>query len=58
MRGAIDNNTQIKYLNFDKLNAGLTVTPSVGLTVLNALGLASANVPDRDPSGDAVGRLE
>jgi hypothetical protein len=48
---AIDNNTRTKYLNFDKLNAGFTVTPSVGPTVVTGLRLTSANdAPDRDPT--------
>lgn len=48
---AIDNNTATKYLNFDKLNAGLTVTPSRGATVVTGLRLTSANdAPERDPT--------
>jgi Concanavalin A-like lectin/glucanases superfamily/PA14 domain len=40
-----------KYLNFDRLNAGLTVTPRSGLTVVQGLTLTSANdSPERDPS--------
>ncbi|MBL9169838.1 MAG: CotH kinase family protein [Verrucomicrobiales bacterium] len=48
---AIDNNSQTKYLNFDKLNAGLTVTPSSGEVVVTGLRLTSANdAPERDPT--------
>lgn len=48
---AIDNNPQTKYLNFDKLNAGFTVTPSTGPSVVTALRLTSANdAPERDPT--------
>lgn len=48
---AIDNVPQTKYLNFDKLNAGFTVTPSVGPTVVTGLRLTSANdAPERDPT--------
>src|SRR6266581_4317770 len=40
-----------KYLNFDKLNTGFTVTPKVGLSVVQCLTLTSANdAPERDPS--------
>jgi hypothetical protein len=48
---AIDNQALTKYLNFDELNAGFTVTPStVGVPVVG-LGLMSANdAPERDPS--------
>jgi len=45
------NNTDSKYLNFDRVNTGFTVTPSVGLTVVQCLSLKSANdAPDRDPA--------
>src|ERR1051325_10051356 len=47
---AIDNQPT-KYLNFDKLNTGFTVTPKVGLSVVQCLTLTSANdAPERDPS--------
>src|SRR5436309_1259544 len=47
---AIDNQPT-KYLNFDKLNTGFTVTPSVGATLVSGLTLTSANdAPERDPS--------
>src|SRR5204863_6476736 len=40
-----------KYLNFDKLNAGFTVTPSAGDTVVTGLRLTSANdAVERDPT--------
>jgi len=46
---AIDDNDQTKYLNFDKLNTGLTITTSGG--VVTGLGLTSANdAPERDPA--------
>ncbi|MEN6428024.1 MAG: CotH kinase family protein, partial [Phycisphaerales bacterium] len=48
---AIDNNPQTKYLNFDKLNAGFTVTPSTGPSVITGLRLTSANdAVERDPT--------
>lgn len=47
----IDNNPQTKYLNFDKLNAGFTVTPSTGPSVITGLRLTSANdATERDPT--------
>ena len=46
---AIDNDSSTKYLNFDKVNTGLTVTTSGG--VVSKLALTSANdAPERDPS--------
>jgi hypothetical protein len=48
---AIDNTPVTKYLNFDKLNAGITITPSAGDTVVVGLRLTSANdAPERDPT--------
>jgi len=49
---AIDNNTATKYLNFDILNTGFTVTPSHGpRSILTGIGLTSANdAPERDPA--------
>jgi len=48
---AIDNNPATKYLNFDKLNTGFTVTPSRGSSVVKGLALVSANdAPERDPA--------
>src|SRR5437667_415394 len=47
---AIDNQPT-KYLNFDKLNTGFTVTPSVGATLVTGLSLTSANdAVERDPA--------
>jgi hypothetical protein len=47
---AIDN-APTKYLNFDRVNTGFTVTPRVGLTIVRGLTLTSANdAPDRDPA--------
>ena len=47
---AFDNNVKTKYLNFDKLNTGLTIVPS-GNRVVRALTLISAeDAPERDPS--------
>ena len=46
---AIDNNSSTKYLNFDKLDTGLTITTGGG--VVTGLGLTSANdAPERDPA--------
>jgi hypothetical protein len=48
---AIDNNTGTKYLNFDKLNAGFTVTASNEFAVVIGLKITSANdAPERDPT--------
>ena len=47
---AIDNQPT-KYLNFDKVNTGFTVTPGSGLTIVSGLTLTSANdADDRDPA--------
>lgn len=47
---AIDNQPT-KYLNFDRLNTGFTVKPTVGATVVLGLSLTSANdAPERDPA--------
>ena len=46
---AIDDNPFTKYLNFDKVDTGLTITTSGG--VVTGLALTSANdAPDRDPA--------
>ena len=46
-----DDKSSTKYLNFDKLNTGFTVTPSEGSTVVNGIALTSANdAPERDPA--------
>ena len=51
---AIDNDVTTKYLNFDKLNTGMTITPSGNLPV-RALTLISAeDAPERDPSSYVV----
>ncbi len=48
---AVDNSSSTKYLNFDKLNAGFTVTLSAGSKVVVGLRLTSANdAPERDPT--------
>jgi hypothetical protein len=48
---AIDNSSNTKYLNFDKLNAGFTVTLAAGRKAVVGLRLTSANdAPDRDPT--------
>jgi hypothetical protein len=47
---AIDNQPTTKYLNFDRLNTGFTVSPRVGPTIVYGLRLTSANdAPERDP---------
>jgi hypothetical protein len=46
----IDNTANTKYLNFDILNTGFTVTPS-GAGVVTSLGFVTANdSPQRDPA--------
>jgi hypothetical protein len=48
---AIDNKASTKYLNFKKLNTGMTITPAAGASVITGLGLTSANdAPERDPA--------
>jgi hypothetical protein len=48
---AIDNVSTTKYLNFDRLNTGFTVTPAVGATLISGITLTSANdAPERDPA--------
>lgn len=45
------DNQPTKYLNFDILNTGFTVTPSVGETIISGISLTSANdAPERDPA--------
>jgi PEP-CTERM motif len=52
---SLDSNVETKYLNFNKLNAGIVVTPAVGPTIATELGLTSANdAPERDPSSYQV----
>ena len=47
----LDGNSATKYLNFDKLNAGFTVTPKLGATVITGIQLTTANDhPQRDPA--------
>lgn len=49
---AIDDDPRTKYLNFDKLNAGLTVTLSAGEATVDGLRLTTANdAAERDPTG-------
>ena len=49
------DNQPTKYLNFDILNTGFTVTPAVGATLINAIALTSANdAPERDPSSFTI----
>ncbi|MCC7377141.1 MAG: CotH kinase family protein [Verrucomicrobiales bacterium] len=51
VQNAIDGIADTKYLNFDRLNAGFTVTPSAGPTVVTGLRLTTANdAPERDPA--------
>ncbi len=48
--GAIDNSANTKYLNFDKLNTGFTVTPT-GTGIVRGLAIITANdAPERDPT--------
>lgn len=47
----IDNSSSTKYLNFDKLNTGFTVTPAAGATTVTGIAFTSANdAAPRDPS--------
>jgi hypothetical protein len=53
--GSIDSSQPTKYLNFNKLNAGIIVTPAKGATIAKELGLTSANdAPERDPASYEV----
>ncbi len=48
--GAIDNRAGSKYLNFDRINTGFTVTAG-GTGVVRALAIITANdAPERDPT--------
>ncbi len=47
---AIDNTASTKYLNFDRINTGFSVTPS-GSGIVRTLSLITANdAPERDPT--------
>lgn len=47
----LDQNSATKYLNFDKLDTGFTVTPAMGATIITGISLTSANdAPERDPA--------
>ena len=51
VENAIDNDVRTKYLNFDKLNAGMTVEPESEQSLVTGLLLTSANdAPQRDPA--------
>ena len=56
---ALDDLTNTKYLNIQKLNTGLEIVPALGVTRLTGLRLTSANdVPGRDPATFTVlGRI-
>jgi hypothetical protein len=48
---SVDSDQPSKYLNFNKVNAGIIVIPSVGATIATRLSLTSANdAPERDPA--------
>jgi len=47
---AIDNNVTSKYLNFDKLNTGMTITPSGAGPVRGFTLISAEDAPERDPS--------
>jgi hypothetical protein len=47
----LDSNQPSKYLNFNKVGAGILVTQSIGSAAANTLTLTSANdSPERDPA--------
>lgn len=47
----IDGDSKTKYLNFDKLNTGFTVTPKAGSSVITGISITTANdAPERDPA--------
>ena len=49
---SIDSNQPTKYLNFNKVDAGIIVTPAIGRTIANELGLTSTTMPRNERSGD------
>jgi hypothetical protein len=51
---AIDNNVTNKYLNFDKLNTGFTVTLSGNLPVRAITLISAEDAPERDPSSFVI----
>lgn len=47
----LDGKSSTKYLNFDKLNTGVTVTPAAGASIISGITLTTANdAPERDPA--------
>jgi hypothetical protein len=51
----LDQDSATKYLNFDKLNTGFTVTPKIGATIITGITLTSANdAPERDPASYVI----
>lgn len=52
---AIDGSTSTKYLNYGGPNSGFIVTPSVGLSLVNAFRITTANdVEGRDPTSWSI----
>ena len=51
VKNVLDGKSSTKYLNFDKLNTGFTVTPAAGSSIINGITITSANdSPERDPA--------
>jgi hypothetical protein len=51
----LDGKSSTKYLNFDKVNTGFTVTPNMGATIVTGIQLTTANdSPERDPASYIV----
>ncbi len=47
----LDDKSSTKYLNFDKVNTGFTVTPAAGSSIIDGIVLTAANdSPERDPA--------
>jgi hypothetical protein len=47
----LDGNSDTKYLNFDKLNTGFTVTPALGATIVTGIQITTGgDEPPRDPA--------
>ncbi len=54
-KNVLDGKSSTKYLNFDKLNTGFTVTPAAGSSIINGITITSANdSPERDPASYVI----
>ncbi len=54
-KNVLDGKSSTKYLNFDKLKTGFTVTPAAGATIISGISITTANdAPERDPASFEV----